>query len=94
MCRKCSALRLRKYRTTPKGKEVFKEIMKRQYARHTDKYLARQSLNQALRRKNNPLIKPKLCEMCNKKKKLEGHHKDYTKRLEVKWICRQCHFNV
>ena len=37
------------------------------------------------------LIKPSICQSCNSKEKLEGHHKDYSKPLEVIWLCRKCH---
>lgn len=36
-------------------------------------------------------MKPDLCEGCNKEKKLTGHHKDYSKPLEVEWLCYECH---
>lgn len=94
MCRGCTSERLRKYRETPKGKEVFREIMRRQYKNHKEKVLARQSLKWARVRKHNPIIKPDRCEICNEIKPLDGHHSDYSKRLEVKWVCRQCHFIV
>jgi len=37
------------------------------------------------------LIKPKYCSSCNKKKRLYGHHIDYSKALEVIWLCGSCH---
>ena len=40
------------------------------------------------------VVKPKNCSRCNKPKQsffLHGHHKDYSKPLEVKWLCHKCH---
>lgn len=31
------------------------------------------------------------CEICHKKGKVQGHHKDYSKPLEVIWCCIDCH---
>lgn len=37
------------------------------------------------------LDKPNICENCGKAKPLDGHHDDYSKPYEVKWLCRSCH---
>ena len=37
------------------------------------------------------IIKSERCEECNRKAKLIGHHPDYSKPLEVKWVCFRCH---
>lgn len=37
------------------------------------------------------VIRPDYCEKCLKNCKPDGHHKDYSKPLEVVWLCRQCH---
>lgn len=37
------------------------------------------------------LIVPDFCSVCNSTKKLDAHHEDYSKPLDVVWICRQCH---
>jgi hypothetical protein len=37
------------------------------------------------------ISKPTHCEMCSLPAYLVGHHEDYSKRLEVKWICQSCH---
>lgn len=37
------------------------------------------------------LIKPERCSECQKKSKIEAHHNDYLKPLEVIWLCKICH---
>lgn len=37
------------------------------------------------------LIKPDNCERCGVNDSLHGHHEDYTKPLDVIWLCRSCH---
>lgn len=41
------------------------------------------------------ISKPNNCQGCNayfkNKAKLHGHHKDYSKPYDVKWLCSQCH---
>jgi hypothetical protein len=43
---------------------------------------------------NGTLVKPKACPVCEVEvdpTELQGHHHDYSKPLDVEWICRQCH---
>ena len=37
------------------------------------------------------LEKSLVCEHCEQETKLEGHHPDYSKPLEVVWLCSSCH---
>jgi hypothetical protein len=37
------------------------------------------------------IVKPLRCERCGAKRRLHGHHDDYTKSLEVQWLCSVCH---
>lgn len=50
---------------------------------------ARTSLNQAVKR--GKVLRPDWCERCGAQGKVQGHHQDYTKRLEVDWLCARCH---
>jgi hypothetical protein len=37
------------------------------------------------------VVKPDACEICNRRRSLQGHHRDYSKPLEVQWLCVSCH---
>ena len=37
------------------------------------------------------LTNPNQCERCSSTKSIQGHHPDYTKPLEVIWLCPSCH---
>jgi hypothetical protein len=92
LCLDCNAERARKYRTTGKGKDVYREIMRKQYEKHKEKCIARQKVNYRVRR--GKMVRPDQCSICKQNKKVEAHHSDYSKPLDVKWLCRQCHFMV
>lgn len=54
------------------------------------KYKAQTAVNNAIR--DGRLTKPEICETCNKPgRQIEGHHDDYSKPLEVTWLCSACH---
>jgi hypothetical protein len=33
-------------------------------------------------------------EVCKSDENLQKHHPDYTKPLEIKWLCRKCHIEL
>ena len=47
------------------------------------------AFHRALR--NGLLKRPDKCSRCGLIGKIEGHHPDYDKPLEVIWLCRKCH---
>ena len=38
--------------------------------------------------------KPRRCEICDKERRLDGHHEDYRKPLKIQWLCRVCHHKL
>lgn len=58
---------------------------------------AHSKLEKAIKR--GEVTKPDACERCGKtyrfkdgRTAIQGHHEDYTKPLEVIWLCQKCHF--
>lgn len=44
--------------------------------------------------KKGVLIKPVVCPQCGSSVKIEGHHDDYAKQLDVIWVCQRCHNKI
>ena len=90
MCRTCVNNKQKKYYSTPVGKEKQLEINKRTIMKFPEKRKAREVLARAI--KAGKVDKPEICEDCSSKvNRIEGHHSDYAKPLEVKWLCTSCH---
>lgn len=53
------------------------------------KRAARVAVGNAVR--DGKLIKPPECEVCSMPADVHGHHDDYTKPLDVIWVCVPCH---
>lgn len=41
--------------------------------------------------KSGLLIRPDACSLCGRACKPEAAHTDYSRPLDVRWLCRQCH---
>ncbi len=89
ICRKCNRERIAKYFATPRGKERRDLNAKKTYRRYKNKQTARALVNYSLT--IGDICKPENCEDCSKKRRLFGHHPDYSKPLEVIWLCLNCH---
>ena len=68
----------------------------RELALLSQKTQANQLVAQAVRR--GELVPAAVCERCGKpptpggiKKRLDAHHADYSRPLDVEWLCHSCH---
>jgi hypothetical protein len=89
-CRPCTRERAARYRDAHRT-QCNKTAAA--YQRRTrEKMRARDRVRYALDR--GYIQKPELCTFCKLPLRLEAHHKDYNKPLEVLWLCRSCHADV
>jgi hypothetical protein len=69
--------------------EVVKRLNKEYARRNREKRAAWRAVSKTLR--EGTLSKPERCESCDAAVRLNGHHDDYDKPLEVAWLCPLCH---
>lgn len=68
------------------------ESQRRYRDKYPEKYHAHTILGNAVR--DGIVIKPDKCSRCGSEKQLEGHHTDYSKPLDVQWLCNPCHVDT
>lgn len=88
-CRPCNNASKKKFIATEAGKKAARRALDSSNARYPEKRSARSAVWWAL--KTNKLKKSSVCEACGDNVRIEGHHLDYTKPLEVLWLCPSCH---
>lgn len=81
------AARVKRYRRTDTGKAVARRSEARMRAKHPEKYAARQAVLVAVR---SGRLVPRPCQRC-RSGNAQAHHPDYSKPLEVEWLCQPCH---
>ncbi len=103
-CKKCHSESSRRTRNKDNARRINREYMRRARARnpekyrarerayarpHDEKYKARVILNSAVR--SGIIIRPDQCSRCGKAGRITAHHSDYSKPLDVEWLCYECH---
>lgn len=85
--------RHKRYQATAAGKASMQKARQKWVDENPDKRAAHTILHNAIKR--GEVVKPESCSICGKADcRLEGHHSDYTKPLDVVWCCCQCHANI
>lgn len=60
--------------------------------KQAQKHRSRQRFAYAV--KTGKISCPNKCSKCETVCKPEGHHDDYSRALEVRWLCRKCHMHL
>ena len=81
--------REKKRNSTESRKSHINKTSKKWRIKYPEKYKAHIKVNNALR--DRKIFKPNACEECSRDLKLHAHHEDYSKPLDVKWLCVECH---
>ena len=78
-----------RYQQSEAGKEAGSKA-KRKWARlNPIRRGANDIVNNAVR--DGKLEKSYACSVCGSEGRIHGHHDDYAKPLDVRWLCSQCH---
>lgn len=79
-----------RYKNTDAGKESIRKAKEKWSEENPIKRGASTMVGNAVR--DGKLTKPKNCSQCGvEPERLHGHHDDYAKPLEVRWLCPKCH---
>jgi hypothetical protein len=90
--RETIAIRKKNWRATEIGRESHRLSSRKWKAKNGAKVRAHSAVERAI--KKGTLQSKKFCEVCNSTKRIEAHHADYRKKLEVLWLCKLCHAKI
>ena len=79
----------RAYRWDREHPEKRREIIKRWNKKNPEKVRAKNKVEKMVF--EGKMQKPETCSECGSGGMIHGHHKDYSKPLEVEWLCQKCH---
>ena len=74
-----------------RNKEKIRRNFRAYIERNKDKYKARYTTTNAIR--DGRLLREP-CEVCGTDKHVHAHHDDYSKPMDVRWLCRKHHAEV
>lgn len=77
-----------KYASSDSGRASTKRAVAASNARYPEKRAARISLGNAVR---DGIVSKQPCSVCGSTYRIHGHHEDYSKPLDVIWLCPRHH---
>lgn len=91
-CKECNRAHARAYYR--KNPEPYKQRARENESKRNrdDKLAIYKQVEYAVR--TGTLVKPDVCSRCDETESIEGHHEDYSKPLEVIWLCKACHMKA
>lgn len=54
-----------------------------------EKFTAQRALRRAVR--IGEIVRPETCGQCGARGQIDAHHDDYSRPLDVRWLCKACH---
>ncbi len=80
----------------PTARKIRRRPSCREYTRvyrmaYPERELAHRVIRDSKRKGN---IKEQPCEICGTIVNIDAHHSDYSKMLDVRWLCRSCHIHL
>lgn len=84
--------RIIRYSISDEGRKASSKAKSAYICRNKEARAAHIIVGNAVR--DGRLIKPKQCSICfefKPSRQIHGHHDDYTKPMEVRWMCAMCH---
>lgn len=78
-----------KRRYKRRHREKLRADSRRRRETEPEKIKARQILNNAVN--YGKIERPDTCGRCEEQGDIQAHHHDYSKPLDVEWLCRGCH---
>jgi len=79
----------KQYQKTEAGKVAHKKALDAYRSKYPMKYASHVITGNAI--KSGKIVRALNCSECGSNEKIEAHHDDYTKPLEVRWLCEKCH---
>lgn len=80
------------HKTYRRNRDAYLSRQKALRARTMDRERARGAVRWALRR--GDVTRPDHCSLCGRAGSVQAHHPDYSKPLDVQWLCRSCHLTI